>query len=216
MLERIRMCVLGALHNDVPFCCGLSRKDYYQYFDSEIMYALPWDYIGIVECHEDWYYHCTRDLQLAEQIVNEGILRVDKSRENNSCGKGVYTFPRACGRVADAFGSHVIRFKCNQKHVHIVNVADNTIKPLGECVFFENVHLQDATIITTSEAQLESNECYREHPGVMQHYYGVDIEKPELEFLPDILEDVVINKVSSWVEEERKCGDLGTESMNLF
>lgn len=204
MLQRIRMCNLEALRHNIPFCCAMERTEYWTYFDSEIMYALPYDYVGIIEQHEDWYYHSVPSKKLAEKIVADGTLRVKFSSKDNSCGKAVYTFPCNSGRVANMWGdAYVIKFKSSQKHVHLINVADDTNKPLGECVFFEDVVLEDVKVMPIEDAIADSKVNYTKCAEVMPHYYGVKADKPLLEDLPDFLMDKVINKPSFWVAAEK-------------
>lgn len=204
MLQRIRMCNLEALRHNIPFCCAMKRTEYWTYFDSEIMYALPYEYVGIIEQHEDWYYHSVPTRELAEKIVADGILRVEFSSEDNSCGKAVYTFPCNSGRLAGRWEEfHTIKFKSSQTHVHLVNVADDTNKPLGECVFFEDVVLEDAKVMSAEDAITDSKVNYTKCAEVMPHYYGVKADKPPLEELPDYLMEKVINKPSQWYADEK-------------
>ena len=212
MLTKMRVCIMEATKHNIPFCCAMNRREYEKYFDSEFMLGLPWDYVGIIEEHQDWYYHTTTDWKRGYEILEQGVLKVNKSNDDCDCGKAIYTFPCKSGRVADAMGTCVIKFKSKQQHVHIVNYADTTNKPLGECIFFEDVILEEAELLTLEEAIVNSITDYCNYVDVMRHYYGVDIEKPVHSYLPIVLMEKVINKPSAWYTEEVRFKGYGKKT----
>lgn len=213
MLQKIRICSIEAIENNIPYCCAMRPDKYWTYFDSEIMYALPYDYIGIIEQHEDWYYHTVHNKELANQILGDGTLRLKFSHDDNACGKGIYTFPCNSGRVLDAWNdSFVIKFKSSKQHVHIVNITDNTNYHLGECIFFENLKLKNAIIMSIDDAILDAKKNYDNCIDVMPKYYGVIAEKPSLDNLPDFLMKNVIRKQSQWISEENMLSNYNTKT----
>ena len=174
----LNKAILIAKHNKelykVPNSCAFSEYEYFNHayiYRKELLDCFRESYMVIVHRHKDIYIHET-SFENVDKILNDGFLIGYDN--DNSLGKGVYTFPLKSGRIsALRDGSYYIVFTSNELHCHIV-YTDNSNHELGEADFLiDKLKLIEPKVYSLNE-MIKLSKNYFNPSNVLRNYYGID------------------------------------------
>lgn len=188
----VRICIGEMMEgNRTPYSLFLDCQKYFDYisqYKCDIIRFLPINYLGFKHKHRDTYLHYATEERL-QQIVKEGVLRMDLSDDICSVGKAVYTYPLNSGMffVGRRESGSILLFEAEEEHCHITQ-TDDTPCCIGEADFYSDVKILNPRIITIEEAEKLSKECFKWETA-QKSYYGLDImEDATYETFMDVVE----------------------------
>ena len=152
-ITKYRICLIDSLKNKVPYTMALKRDVFRKYYSDNFLALNVHSYVGIIDEHEDWYVHATRDVK---GILDRGVIRA-AGDDDLTVGKAVYTFPLMSGRLFGYEDLDFLLFKTDQKHVHLVRAEDSNCV-IGECDFLEDIKVNNPVVMNYEQiCELQQN-----------------------------------------------------------
>lgn len=188
----VRTCINSMLEgNRTPYSLFLEQDKYWEYvseYKCDIIRFLPVNYLGFKHKHRDTYMHYATEEKL-QQIMKDGILRMDLSDDICSVGKAVYTYPLKSGMyfLGRRNEGAIMIFEAEEEHCHITQ-TDDTPCCIGEADFYSDVKLLNPRIVMIEEAEKLSRDSF-DWEKAQKAYYGLDvIEDANYDTFADVVE----------------------------
>lgn len=191
----VRMCYRKYEECKIPFGISLPKDIYMNYVmknKSDIMRYLDVSYLCFKHRHTDKYIHFA-PINVLKQIIATGKMSSRTSSEDNTIGKGIYTYPLKSGMYfcnGDVNNYGFIIFETDALHHHIVQ-TDDTPYAIGEADFLlDEIDVKVEPIIYTEKEIEEISREEFDWSYARDNYYGIPnyINHCDYDDLPKVIE----------------------------
>lgn len=176
-----RICTNILMKEPTPYSCSIEEDLYWKYiskYKSEIIRFLPINYLCMKHKHRDTYIHFS-SLENLYKIMDDGVLKKNKSNDICTLGSAIYTYPLRSGMY---FYNHNLKdkgflvFDAEETHYHIVQ-TDDTPTCIGEADFLcDELKIENSRILTLNEIS-QMSEKFFDWDYAKKNYFGLDCKE---------------------------------------